>query len=370
MTLSKQIKSKISKEGLLTISLDEVNVPDPGDGEVLIKVQATPINPSDLGLLVGPADVSSLKEVEKGSVVEMKVPDGLIRSVAARFDQNLPVGNEGSGIVESAGKGAEHLIGKTVGLAGGAMYSEYRCVPASSCLVMNDGTTAEQAASCFVNPLTALGMVETMRMENHTGLVHTAAASNLGQMLIKICLAEDIPLVNVVRKEEHVDLLKSLGANYVCNSSLDSFMDDLVEALVKSGSTLGFDATGGGKLSSQILTAMEIAANKTATEYSRYGSDKFKQVYIYGGLDRNPTTLTRSFGFSWGLGGWLLTPFIGRIGPEKFGELRKKVADEIHTTFESKYSNIISLEEALSKESIITYTKQATGKKYLIKPNL
>ena len=370
MTVSKQIKSKISKEGLLTISLDEVNVPDPGDGEVLIKVQATPINPSDLGLLVGPADVSSLKEVEKGSVVEMKVPDGLIRSVAARFDQNLPVGNEGSGIVESAGKGAEHLIGKTVGLAGGAMYSEYRCVPASSCLVMNDGTTAEQAASCFVNPLTALGMVETMRMENHTGLVHTAAASNLGQMLIKICLAEDIPLVNVVRKEEHVDLLKSLGANYVCNSSLDSFMDDLVEALVQSGSTLGFDATGGGKLSSQILTAMEVAANKTATEYSRYGSDKFKQVYIYGGLDRNPTTLTRSFGFSWGLGGWLLTPFIGRIGPEKFGELRKKVADEIHTTFESKYSNIISLEGALSKESIISYTKQATGEKYLIKPNL
>ena len=370
MTVSKQIKSKISKEGLLTISLDEVNVPDPGDGEVLIKVQATPINPSDLGLLVGPADVSSLKEVKKGSAVEMKIPDGLIRSVAARFDQNLPVGNEGSGIVESAGKGAEHLIGKTVGLAGGAMYSEYRCVPASSCLVMNDGTTAEQAASCFVNPLTALGMVETMRMENHTGLVHTAAASNLGQMLIKICLAEDIPLVNVVRKEEHVDMLKSLGANYVCNSSLDSFMDDLVEALVQSGSTLGFDATGGGKLSSQILTAMEIAANKTATEYSRYGSDKFKQVYIYGGLDRNPTTLTRSFGFSWGLGGWLLTPFIGRIGPEKFGELRKKVADEIHTTFESKYSNIISLEEALSKESIITYTKQATGKKYLIKPNL
>ena len=370
MTVSKQIKSKISKEGLLTISLDEVNAPDPSDGEVLIKVQATPINPSDLGLLVGPADVSSLKEVEKGSVVEMKVPDGVIRSVAARFDQNLPVGNEGAGIVESAGKGAEHLIGKTVGLAGGAMYSEYRCVPASSCLVMNDGTTAEQAASCFVNPLTALGMVETMRMENHTGLVHTAAASNLGQMLIKICLTENIPLVNVVRKEEHVDLLKSLGANYVCNSSLDSFMDDLVEALVQSGSTLGFDATGGGKLSSQILTAMEIAANKTATEYSRYGSDKFKQVYIYGGLDRNPTTLTRSFGFSWGLGGWLLTPFIGKIGPEKFGELRRKVADEIHTTFESKYSNIISLEEALSKESIITYTKQATGKKYLIKPNL
>jgi len=369
MTLSKQIKSKISKEGLLTISLDEVEVPEPGDDQVLIKVQATPINPSDLGLLVGPADISSLKEVEKGSVVEMKIPDGLIRSVAARFDQNLPVGNEGAGIVESAGKGAEHLIGKTVGLAGGAMYSEYRCVPASSCLVMNEGTTPEQAASCFVNPLTALGMVETMRMENHTGLVHTAAASNLGQMLIKICLSEDIPLVNVVRKEEHVDMLKSLGANYVCNSSLDSFMDDLVETLVQSGSTLGFDATGGGKLASQILTAMEVAANKTATEYSRYGSDKFKQVYIYGGLDRNPTMLTRSFGFSWGLGGWLLTPFIGRIGSERFGQLRKKVADEISTTFESKYSKIISLEETLNAENILSYTKQATGDKYLIKPD-
>ncbi len=369
MTVSKQIKSKISRDGLLTISLNQVEVPEPGDNEVLIKVQAAPINPSDLGLLVGPADISSLKEVEKGSVIEMKVPDGLIRSVAARFDQNLPVGNEGAGIVESAGKGAEHLIGKIVGLAGGAMYSEYRCVPASSCLVMNDGTAAEQAASCFVNPLTALGMVETMRMENHTGLVHTAAASNLGQMLIKICLSEDIPLVNIVRKEEHVDMLKSIGANYVCNSSLNSFMDDLIEALVQSGSTLGFDATGGGKLSSQILTAMELAANKTATEYSRYGSDKFKQVYIYGGLDRSPTTLTRSFGFSWGLGGWLLTPFIGKIGPERFGELQKKVADEIGTTFESKYSNIISLEETLKVENILSYTKQATGDKYLIKPS-
>ena len=369
MTVSKQIKSKISKEGLLTISLDEVNVPEPGDGEVLIKVLATPINPSDLGLLVGPADISSLKEVEKGSVIEMKVPDGLIRSVAARFNQNLPVGNEGAGIVESAGKGAEHLIGKTVGLAGGAMYSEYRCVPAASCLEMNDGTTPEQAASCFVNPLTALGMVETMRMENHTGLVHTAAASNLGQMLIKICLAEDIPLVNVVRKEEHVDLLKSLGANYVCNSSLDSFMDDLVEALVQSGSTLGFDATGGGKLSSQILTAMEVAANKTATEYSRYGSDKFKQVYIYGGLDQSPTILKRAFGLSWGLGGWLLTPMIGKIGMERFQEMRMRVAREINSTFASSYAKEISFEEMLQPETIREYAKQATGKKYLVNPH-
>ena len=369
MTTSKQIKSNISKEGKLTISIDEVEIPEPKEGEVIIKVQATPINPSDLGLLVGPADVSSLKVIENGALVEMQVPEGLIRSVAARFDQNLPVGNEGAGIVEAAGKGAEHLIGKVVGVAGGAMYSEYRCLPAMSCLEMNEGTSPEQAASCFVNPLTALGMVETMRLEDHTGLVHTAAASNLGQMLVKICSQEDIPLVNIVRKEEHVDLLKSLGAKYVCNSSLDTFMEDLVNALVETGSTLGFDATGGGKLASQILTAMEIAANKTATEYSRYGSDQYKQVYIYGGLDRNPTTLTRSFGFSWGLGGWLLTPFIGRIGQERFGELRQRVANEIDTTFESSYSKVISLSEALEEQNILSYTKQATGEKYLIKPD-
>lgn len=369
MTTSKQIKSNISKEGKLSISIDEVEIPEPKEGEVLIKVQATPINPSDLGLLVGPADVSSLKVIESGALVEMQVPEGLIRSVAARFDQNLPVGNEGAGIVEAAGKGAEHLIGKVVGVAGGAMYSEYRCLPAMTCLEMNEGTSPEQAASCFVNPLTALGMVETMRLEDHTGLVHTAAASNLGQMLVKICAQEDIPLVNIVRKEEHVELLKSLGAKYVCNSSLDTFMEDLVNALVETGSTLGFDATGGGKLASQILTAMEIAANKTATEYSRYGSDQYKQVYIYGGLDRNPTTLTRSFGFSWGLGGWLLTPFIGRIGQERFGELRQRVANEIDTTFESSYSKVISLSEALEEQNILSYTKQATGEKYLIKPD-
>ena len=369
MKISKQIKSKISKDGKLTISIDNVEVPEPNEGEVLLKVQATPINPSDLGLLVGPADVSSLKTIEKGTKVEMKVPEALLRSVTARLDQNLPVGNEGSGVVEVAGKGAEHLIGKTVGVAGGAMYSEYRCLPASSCLEMNEGTSPEQAASCFVNPLTALGMVETMRDEGHTGLVHTAAASNLGQMLIKICSKEKIPLVNIVRKEEHVEMLKGLGADDVCDSSLDSFMEDLVDALVNTGATLGFDATGGGKLASQILTAMEISANKTATEYSRYGSDKFKQVYIYGGLDRSPTTLTRSFGFSWGLGGWLLTPFIGKIGQERFAQLRKRVADEIDTTFSSNYTKMISLEEALFEENILSYTKQATGEKFLIKPN-
>ena len=370
--VSKQIRSEVTKEGKLLIYVKSTGMPEPKEDEVLIRIEASPINPSDLGLLIGPADVSSMSVSGEGenAVVTMDIPEGLLRMLETRLDQSLPVGNEGGGVVVKAGhKDLEDLIGKTVGVAGGSMYSQYRCVNAASCFVMHEGVTSAESASCFVNPLTALGMVETMRLENHSALVHTAAASNLGQMLIKICLDEDVPLVNIVRKEEHVDMLNSLGAKFVCNSSKETFMQDLVSALVETGATIGFDATGGGKLSGQILTAMEVAANQTATEYNRYGSNTFKQVYIYGGLDRSPTTLNRAFGFSWGLGGWLLTPFIGRIGPERFEELKQKVADEIKTTFASHYTKEISLEEVLQPENINVYSKQATGEKYLVNPN-
>lgn len=370
--VSKQIRSEVTKEGKLLIYVESTGMPEPKEDEVLIRIEASPINPSDLGLLIGPADVSSMSVSGEGenAVVTMDIPEGLLRMLETRLDQSLPVGNEGGGVVVKAGsKDLENLVGKTVGVAGGSMYSQYRCVNAASCFVMHEGVTSAESASCFVNPLTALGMVETMRLENHSALVHTAAASNLGQMLIKICLDEDVPLVNIVRKEEHVEKLNSLGAKFVCNSSKETFMQDLVSALVETGATIGFDATGGGKLSGQILTAMEVAANQTATEYNRYGSNTFKQVYIYGGLDRSPTTLNRAFGFSWGLGGWLLTPFIGRIGPERFEELKQKVADEIKTTFASHYTKEISLEEVLQPENINVYSKQATGEKYLVNPN-
>ncbi|MFM1566388.1 MAG: zinc-binding dehydrogenase [SAR86 cluster bacterium] len=370
--VSKQIRSEVTKEGKLLIYVESTAMPEPKEDEVLIRIEASPINPSDLGLLIGPADVSSMSVSGEGenAVVTMDIPEGLLRMLETRLDQSLPVGNEGGGVVVKAGsKDLEDLVGKTVGVAGGSMYSQYRCVNAASCFVMHDGVTSAESASCFVNPLTALGMVETMRLENHSALVHTAAASNLGQMLIKICLDEDVPLVNIVRKEEHVEKLNSLGAKFVCNSSKETFMQDLVSALVETGATIGFDATGGGKLSGQILTAMEVAANQTATEYNRYGSNTFKQVYIYGGLDRSPTTLNRAFGFSWGLGGWLLTPFIGRVGPERFEELKQKVADEIKTTFASHYTKEISLEEVLQPENINVYSKQATGEKYLVNPN-
>ena len=370
---SKQIQTNITSAGKLEVTLAEVPVPELGDNDVLIKVEATPINPSDLGLLFGPADMSTA--TQEGTADSPKVvadiPEKMMRMVQARIDQALPVGNEGGGVVVAAGSApdAQALIGKTVGAVGGAMYSEYRVVPAQLCLVMNEGTTSEEAASCFVNPLTALGMVETMRMEGHTALVHTAAASNLGQMLVKICLADGIELVNIVRKQDQVDLLKSLGAKYVLNSSDDNFMSDLTDALAETKATIAFDATGGGTLGSQILSCMEAAAQRNMGAYSRYGSDTFKQLYIYGGLDTTPTTLTRNFGFSWAIGGWLLTPFMQKVGNEVMDRLRKRVADEIKTTFASTYSDRVSLAGALDLDAIAVYNQRATGKKTLICPH-
>ena len=372
---SKEIRSNVTSEGNIEISIASVEKPIPAENEVLIKVEASPINPSDLGLLISfAADLDSLNVTGSGdeTVAKMKVHPGLMKAMAPRLDQSMKVGNEGGGVIEDAGTGAENLIGKTVGVAGGAMYSQYRCVPASSCLVMDDSTTSAEAASSFVNPLTVLGFIETMKMENHTAILHTAAASNLGQMLVKVCKDDSVPLVNIVRKSEQVDLLKNLGAEHVCNTSEPDFMDSLVNALVATGATLGFDATGGGnegKLAGQILSAMEIAANKTAKEYSRYGSDTFKQVYIYGGLDQSPTILNRSFGMQWALGGWLLTPMIGKIGMERFQQMRERVAKEIKTTFASHYTQEISFEEMLQPETIKAYAKQATGEKYLVTPH-
>ena len=371
---SKEIRSMVTSDGNIEISIAKVEMPIPGDDEVLIEVHAAPINPSDLGLLLSfAADLSTINVSGSGdeTVTSMKIHPALMGAMKPRIDESMPVGNEGSGIVIDAGANAKELIGKTVGLAGGSMYSQYRCVPAANCLVMEEGTSPAEAASSFVNPLTALAFIETMKMENHTAIVHTAAASNLGQMLVKICKNDDIPLVNIVRKQEQVDILKDIGAELVCNTSDSNFMESLVSALVTTGATLGFDATGGGnggELPGQILAAMEVAANKTAKEYSRYGSDTYKQVYIYGGLDQSPTILKRSYGMSWGLGGWLLTPMIGRIGMEKFQVMRARVAKEIKTTFASSYANEISFEEMLQPEIIKSYAKQATGQKYLVNP--
>ena len=368
-----ELRSEIKKEGTLEISLVDVPIPEPKKDEVLVRVEASPINPSDLGMLFGMADIASAKisGSEGRPVVTADIPDNIMRALAARVGQSLPAGNEGAGVVVKAGNSeiAQALMGKTVAILGGAMYAQYRCIKAKQCLLMREGVTPAEGASCFVNPLTALGMVETMRLEGYTALVHTAAASNLGQMLNKICIKDGVELVNIVRKSEHVGLLRDIGAKHVCNSSEPTFMEDLVEALVATGATLAFDATGGGKLGGQILTAMEVAANKTAKEFSRYGSTVHKQLYIYGGLDRSPTTFNRSFGMAWGIGGWLLTPFLVKIGPQAAEELRQRVAAEVKSTFASSYTREVSLAEALSREAIAVYGLQATGEKYLINPS-
>lgn len=368
-----QLRSLVKTTGTLELSLADVDVPAPGVEEVVVRVDASPINPSDLGLLFGLADMTTAKVTGAAArpVVSANIPAGFMKGLAGRVDQSLPVGNEGAGVVVQAGSSpaAQALLGKTVAILGGAMYSQFRAMRANQCLVLPAGTSAMEGASCFVNPLTTLGMIGTMRLENHTAIVHTAAASNLGQMLVKLCKTDNIPLVNIVRKQEHVDLLKSIGAQYVCNSSLPTFMDDLTDVLVATGATLAFDATGGGKLASQILSCMEVAANRTAKEYSRYGSTTYKQVYIYGGLERSTTELTRNFGMSWGLGGWLLTPFLQKIGPEEGQKLRERVAAEVKTTFASTYTKVVSLAEALQLDAISVYGKQATGEKYLINPN-
>ena len=332
----------------------------------------SPINPSDLGLLFGTADMRTASVEGSGAAAQVvaEVPEKLRKAMAGRVDQAMPVGNEGAGVVVAAGDSdaSRALVGKTVAILGGAMYGQYRSVPAKQCLVLPDGTDPRDGASCFVNPLTALGMTETMRLEGHSALVHTAAASNLGQMLQKICLADDIPLVNIVRKQEQEDLLRGLGAQHVCNSSSDSFAADLTAALTETGATLAFDAIGGGKLTSQILTCMEAAAS-AAGDYSRYGSTVHKQVYIYGGLDRGPSELNRNYGMAWGIGGWLLPPFLQRIGPEAAQKLRLRVAAEISTTFKSSYAREVSLAEMLELDSIGVYGRQATGEKFLVRPN-
>ena len=371
---SKEIRSTVTGDGNVEISIAKVDIPTPADDEVLIEIYAAPINPSDLALLTTfGGDVSNIKVSGSGdnTVASMSVHPAVMRSMKSRVGQSMPVGNEGAGVVVDAGINAKSLIGKTVGLAGGAMYSQYKCAPAVSCLVMGDGIAPSEAASSFVNPMTALSFVETMKMENHSAIVHTAAASNLGQMLVKVCKSENIPLVNIVRKEEQDDILKNIGAKYICNTNESDFMESLVGALTETGATLGFDATGGGnngELAGQILAAMEVAANNASGEYSRYGSETYKQVYIYGGLDPSPTILKRSYGMSWGLGGWLLTPMLGKIGMEKFQEMRARISKEIKTTFASEYSQEISFEEMLQPEIINSYVKQKTGSKFLVNP--
>ena len=367
-----ELRTLVTAAGSLELSLVEVALPAPGPNEVLIRIEAAPINPSDLGLLLAGADPSAASFSGSADRPVVTIPLGkqALRALATRVGTSMPAGNEGAGVVVAAGSddNAQALVGRTVAVAGGAMYSQYRCLPVSQCLVLPDGMTPKEGASSFVNPMTALGMIGTMRNEGHAALVHTAAASNLGQMLVKLCIEEHVPLVNIVRTSGQAQLLTSLGAVHVCDSSASTFMEDLIAAIRDTGATLAFDAVGGGTLASHILTGMEVAASSSMTDYSRYGSTTHKQVYIYGGLDPSATILTRSFGFAWSLSGWLLTSFLQSVGPDALAALRQRVVKGLTTTFASSYTQEVSLVEALQPDAIAGYSKRATGEKYLVVP--
>jgi len=369
-TKGRELRSLVS-DGKLELSLVDVELSPPGPGEVIVRIEAAPLNPSDLGLLTGPADLATLEQggTADRPVLTAEIPEQRLPMVRARLNESMPVGNEGAGTVIAAGDGAEELIGKTVAVIGGGMYTQYRKARLSDLLPFPDGVTAREGASAFVNPLTALAMVETMRAEGHKALVHTAAASNLGQMLNRICIADGVSLVNIVRSTEQAKILRDIGARYVVDSTSDNFRNELVDALAETGATLAFDAIGGGKLAGQILAAMEAAANRNATTYSRYGSNTHKQVYIYGRLDLGPTLIGPDVGFAWGVGGFLLTPFLMKAGAEVVGRMRARVAAEIRTTFASHYTAEISLAEALDKDTLLAYSAKKTGEKYLIVPS-
>ena len=370
-TLAVELRSRVTADGQLRLSLEPVTLADPGPDEVLVRVEAAPINPSDLGLLLGPADLSTMTAggAPDQPTLTLAIPPQRMGMLKARLDQSLPVGNEGAGTVVAAGANAQALMGRKVGMLGGAMYATHRKLPVRDTIALPEDATAADGASMFVNPLTALAMVETMRNEGHKAIVHTAAASNLGQMLNRICQADGVPLVNIVRSAEQAKLLRDAGAAHVVDSTADTFRDDLTEACHRTGATIAFDAIGGGKLANAILHAMEAAASRDASSYSRYGSTTFKQVYIYGGLDVGPTTLDRGYGFAWAVSGFLLTPFLIKAGAAKTQALKERVAAELKTTFASHYTHTISLADALKPEIVEQYNRKATGQKFLIDPS-
>ena len=368
--VGRELRSRLDENGELVLSLEQVAVTDPQDDEIVVRVEAAPINPSDLGLLLGPADVATLKsDAGSPSRLVLSVPPHRLPALKSRLGQSLPVGNEGAGTVIAAGANARALEGKIVGMWGGAMFADYRKLRARDVVPLPAGASAQQGASMFVNPLTALGFLETARAEGHRAIVHTAAASNLGQMLQRLCLADGMPLINIVRSQEQVGILRKAGGTCILNSKDADFRDRLVDAIAELDATVAFDAVGGGASGGDILAAMERASVRRMASFSRYGSETFKQLYIYGALDVSRTSFDRGkIGFQWSISGWLLPNFLKKAGADGLRRMTGRVVAELTTTFASSYSRVISLAEALDPDVLRAYERKATGEKFLIDP--
>jgi NADPH:quinone reductase len=369
---SLELRTKITSKGRLELWLEEMTVPKPAADELVVRIDAAPLNPSDIIVLLGPADPASIQAggTPTHPTAAANIPPEHMPGLEARLDRALPAGNEGAGTVVDAGSDVQALVGRTVAARSPlGMYAQYRVVKASDCLVLPDGVSPREGASAFINPLSVLGMVETMRLEGHSALVHTAAASNLGQMLNRVCLKDGIPLVNIVRSQAQAEILRKLGAQHVLDSTSPTFRRNLVGTLAQTGATLAFDAIGGGTMAGTIVAAMEEALVAKAKSYSRYGSPIHKQVYLYGVLNPGPRVLEGNLGTAWGVGGWLMTWFYEKIDPTTAQRLRDRVTNELTTTFASHYTSEISLADALSPEIIVAYSRRATGEKFLMRPS-
>ena len=362
------LRSTLRRNGDVEIALEQVRVPAP-EGGVVVEMLAAPIHPADMTLLFARADPGTAERVQRDgkTVTVLRAGDAAAQAQASRVDVATAVGMEGAGRVVEAGPSdaAQALLGRLVAVRGNGVYARYNRIALEDILPLPDDVSASEGAAAFINPLTVLGMVELMRDGGFGGLVHTAAASTIGQMLCRLCREEGIGLVNIVRRPEQVELLRSIGAEHVCDMSGPDFEDELLRALVATGATLAFDATGGGDLASRILNLMERALPKPEG-YQHYGSNIRKKVFIYGTLDPSPLVLLKNYGLAWDLGGYLVFHFLESIGPERAEGLKRRVVEGLKTTFAMQYSHKISLAEACDPDVLRGAGRRATGEKYLI----
>lgn len=372
---SLQLQSTLSADGALLVRLAQVDIALPGPGEVLVRVEAAPINPSDLMTMLPGADPATGQAA--GSANDPALTFRLSPEAAAarsgRVGQPLSVGLEGAGTVVAAGARAEHLLEKRVAALTmvPGMFAQYKVVSALECVPLPESVTVREGAGLFCNPLTALAIAETVRLEGHKALIHTAAASNLGQMLVRICAEDGIPLVNVVRSTEQVDLLRGMGATHVVNSSEPGFEEALLAAVTETGAMMAFDAVGGGAMPGVLLKAMEDSGRSRLTAYSSYGSLEMKHVYIYGHLDHSPTVLRNElYGMMFDIHHWAMPSTLARVGPQRAAEMQQRVVNGLTTTFASHFAEEISLQQALDPAVVREYAGMATGRKYLLNPTL